>query len=62
MTNTHLHGARKGFPIPRATEHRIAVTRAQSGRVNTHKHGARADTMLFRDLCRGILPYKRASV
>ena len=61
MINTHLHGARKGSPIARAAERRIEVTRAQSGRVNTHKRGARADTALFHNLRRVTLPTKRAA-
>ena len=61
MINTHLHGARKGSPITRTEERRIEVTRAQSGRVNTHKHGARADTVLYYNLCRVVLPTKRVA-
>lgn len=60
MINTHLHGSRKGSPITRAEERRIEVTRAQSGRVNTHKRGARAATTLHHNLCRVTLPTKRA--
>lgn len=61
MINTHLHGSRKGSTITRAEERRIEVTRAQSGRVNTHKRGARAATTLHHNLCRVTLPTKRAA-
>lgn len=61
MINTHMHGSRKGSPITRTEERRIEVIRAQSGRVNTHKRGARAATTLHHNLCRVVIPTKFAA-